>query len=247
MHNRGKSMKYTLIKPDGSEQILLDVPKYDYNWQNIYRLREPLPAPAGSFVKVEAHWDNSTGNPANPDPTIDVPWGDGTNYEMLVGFVDYIDAVEARPRPAPAGPQVERLLTLHPAEESYLVSVDGMGFGQQWGLVVPRAQGEPGKLYMVFGKLAISGSAKDIRQVGDETLVNAWMVTGGGGATMPLGFLVKPSADRTSLTGEVFFGKTLTAENLGELRGQGRKITGENMAAKAQRPESSAGSAGAGN
>ncbi len=138
MHNRGKSMKYTLVRPDGSEEILLDVPKYDYNWQNIYRLREPIAAPAGSIVKVEAHWNNSESNPGNPDPKIDVPWGDGTNYEMLVGFIDYIDATEARPRPAPVGPQLERLLSLHAADESFIVSVEGMGFGQQWGLVVPR-------------------------------------------------------------------------------------------------------------
>ncbi len=116
-----------------------------------------------------------------------------------------------------------------------------MGFGQQWGLVVPRTEGADGKLYMVFGKLVISASAKDVHQVGDETLVNAWMVTGGGGARMPLGFLVKPSADRAALSGEVFFGRELTAENLATLRGQGRAITGASVAAKTVRPESSAG------
>jgi hypothetical protein len=242
MHNRGKSMKYTLVEPDGSERILLDVPKYDYNWQNIYRLREPIPAPAGSFMKVEAHWDNSAGNPANPDPAIDVPWGDGTNNEMLVGFIDYIDATEARPRPAPAGPQLDRLLSLHRPDESFLVTVEGMGFGGQWGLVVPRDARADGKLYMILGKLVISASAKDVQLVGDETLINGWMFTSGGGATAPLGFLVKRSADGGSLTGELFFGRTLTAESIGALRGQGRKITGESVAAKQQaRQESSAG------
>jgi hypothetical protein len=244
MHNRGKSMKYVLVRPDGSEEILLDVPQYDYNWQNIYRLRQPIAAPAGSIVKVEAHWDNSAANPANPDPTMDVPWGDGTNNEMLVGFIDYIDAVETRPRPAPAAAQVERLLGLHDPAQSYLVSVDGMGFGQQWGLVVPDATGEPGELYMVLGKLVLSTTAHDVRRVGDEVLVNAFMVTSGGGARMPLGFLVKPSADGGALTGEVFFGRELTAENVGAMRGQGRPITGESMAARSAKPESSAGAGG---
>ena len=106
--------------------------------------------------------------------------------------------------------------------------------------MVPRQEGADGKLYMVLGKLVISGSTKGVQQVGDETLVNAWMFTSGGGATMPLGFLVKPSADRAAISGEVFFGRELTPENLATLRGQGRAITGESVAAKATRQESSA-------
>ena len=245
MHNRGKSMKYTLVRPDGAEQVLLDVPEYDYNWQNIYRFREPVVAPAGSIVRVEAHWDNSAANPGNPDPTQDVPWGDGTNSEMLVGFIDYIDATETRPRPAPAGPQLERLLGLHGAADSYLVTVDGMGFGSQWGLVVPLDEGAPGELYMVMGKLVISTTVKDVERVGDEMLVNAAIITGGGGAVMPLGFLVRRSEDGTALAGEVFFGRVLTADTLDSMRGQGRSITGESLSARMLRQESSAGGAGA--
>jgi hypothetical protein len=77
--------------------------------------------------------------------------------------------------------------------------------------------------------------------VGDEVLVNAYRVTGGGGARMPLGFLAKPSADGGALTGEVFFGRELTPETVGALRGQGRAFSGESMAARGARPESSAG------
>ena len=241
MHNRGKSMKYTLVRPDGSEEILLDVPEYDYNWQNIYRFREPIAAPAGSLMRVEAHWDNSEANPGNPNPKADVPWGDGTNNEMLVGFIDYIDATEARPRPAPAGPQLERLLGLHDVQESYLVTIDGMGFGNQWGLVVPRAEEDPGELYMVMGKLVISTTVKDIRQVGDEVLVNAAIITGGGGAVMPLGFLVRRSSDGGALAGEIFFGRALEPDTLDAMRGQGRPITGESLAVRAAKQESSAG------
>jgi hypothetical protein len=244
MHNRGKSMKYVLERPDGSSEVLLSVPHYDYNWQNIYRFREPVTAPAGSIVKVEAHWDNSEGNPANPDHKIDVPWGDGTNNEMLVGFIDYIDAEEARPRPAPALPQLTRLLGLHAPEESFLVSVEGMSFGGQWGLVVPREEGGEGELYMVLGKLVISTSARNVHHVGDEVLVNASILTGGGGARLPLGFLVKPTPDGSSLAGEVFFGRVLTEDNLGEMRGTGRALTGQSMASETFRQQSSAGGAG---
>ncbi|HVR29263.1 MAG TPA: hypothetical protein VMS86_06970 [Thermoanaerobaculia bacterium] len=244
MHNRGKSMKYVLERPDGTREVLLDVPRYDYNWQNIYRFREPVAVPAGSLVRVEAHWDNSAANPGNPDPTIDVPWGDGTDKEMLVAFIHYIDATEPRPRPAPAGPQLERLLGLHGAEESYLVTIDGMGFGNQWGLVVPETEGEPGELYMVMGKLVISATVHDLRRAGDEVLVNAAMITNGGGARMPLGFLVKKSPDGGALSGEVFFGRELTAENVGAMRGQGRAINGQSVAARLQRAEGSAGAGG---
>jgi hypothetical protein len=110
--------------------------------------------------------------------------------------------------------------------------------------VVPRTADEIGKLYMVLGKLVISASAKDVHRIGDEMLVNAWMFINGGGATMPLAFAVKQSADHSALTGEVFFGKTLTAENIGGLRGQGRKITGESLAVKQQARHESSGGAG---
>lgn len=241
MHQRGKSMRYVLERPDGTREVLLDVPEYDYDWQNIYRFREPVEVPAGSIVHVEARWDNSEQNPANPDPTVDVPWGDGTDNEMLVGFIDYIDAHETRPRPAPAKPQIERLLRLHPPDDAYFLSVEGMGFGGPWGLVVPDAPGEPGELYMVMGKLMFSNTLHDVYRLGEEVALNAGILTSGGGTRMPLGFLVRESADGRKLQGELFFGREVTAENVGELRGKGRPVTGESLAAWTLRQKSSAG------
>jgi hypothetical protein len=239
MHNRGKSMKYTLERPDGSSEVLLDVPAYDYNWQNIYRFREPVPAPAGSIVAVEAHWDNSAANPANPDPSLDVPWGDGTNNEMLVAFIDYIDAEEKAPRPVPATPEVTRLLTRHRAEDAYLVGIDGMGFGGKWGLVVPENPDEPGELYLVMGKLMFSTSIHGIVREGSEYILNAGMISSGGGTRTPLAFVVEKSADGATLAGEVFFGRELAPEDLAEVRGKGRALQGASLAATAA--ESSAG------
>lgn len=241
MHQRGKSMRYVLERPDGTREVLLDVPEYDYNWQNIYRFREPVEAPAGSIVHVEAHWDNSESNPANPDPTTDVPWGDGTDNEMLVGFIDYIDAVETRPRPAPAQPQVERLLGLHSPQEAYLIAVDGMGFGGPWGLVVPADRQRPGELYMVMGNLMFSTTVHDLRHLGEEILLNAGILTSGGGTRTPLAFLLRKSPDGQELTGEVFFGRQLSEDNVDALRGQGRSLKGESLAARSLRQESSAG------
>ncbi|WP_161602262.1 redoxin domain-containing protein [Tautonia marina] len=88
MHVRGKSFRYRATYPDGSREVLLSVPAYDFNWQSVYRLAEPKRLPAGTVIECEAHFDNSAGNAANPDPTIEVRWGDQTWEEMLAGFLD---------------------------------------------------------------------------------------------------------------------------------------------------------------
>src|SRR5690606_8585784 len=79
MHLRGKSFRYIAEFSDGRpSEILLDVPRYDFNWQNSYILAEPLRLPKGSSIHCIAHYDNSENNPANPDPTSSVRWGDQT-------------------------------------------------------------------------------------------------------------------------------------------------------------------------
>ena len=89
MHLRGKSMRYTAKYPDGREEILLDVPGYDFNWQLTYSPQEPLVVPAGTVITVDAVFDNSADNLANPDPSIVVTWGEETTDEMMIGFMDY--------------------------------------------------------------------------------------------------------------------------------------------------------------
>jgi hypothetical protein len=91
MHLRGKSFSYTAQYPDGTSEILLYVPNYDFNSQNIYRLAEPKLMPKGTTIHCEAHYDNSAENPANPDPSRTVLWGEQTWDEMLWGLLDYID------------------------------------------------------------------------------------------------------------------------------------------------------------
>jgi len=86
MHVRGKDMTYTAIYPDGTSEVLLTVPKYDFNWQITYELATPKLLPKGSRVEVVAHYNNSPSNKYNPDPTKDVKWGDQTWEEMMIGF-----------------------------------------------------------------------------------------------------------------------------------------------------------------
>ncbi|HKP88111.1 MAG TPA: DUF3471 domain-containing protein [Blastocatellia bacterium] len=96
MHKRGKDMKYEVIYPDGRRETLLAVPRYNFSWQYMYRLKEPLLIPKGSKMIVTAHYDNSERNKNNPDPTKVVRWGDPTYDEMMIGYMDYVVKVPAR-------------------------------------------------------------------------------------------------------------------------------------------------------
>jgi hypothetical protein len=89
MNLRGKDFKYTLVLPDGTSKVLLNVPKYDFNWQLNYWLKEPIAAPKGSKLECLAHHDNSTNNKFNPDPTKTIYWGPQTWEEMMIGWFDY--------------------------------------------------------------------------------------------------------------------------------------------------------------
>jgi len=89
MHLRGKDFLYELTRPDGHKEVLLSVPQFDFNWQNTYRLAKPVVVPKGSTMHCVAHFDNSKENPANPDPTKLVRWGDQTWEEMMIGWVTY--------------------------------------------------------------------------------------------------------------------------------------------------------------
>ncbi len=88
MHLRGKSFSYELLKPNGDRLPLLDVPKYDFNWQTAYEVSERMKIPAGSRVYCRAAFDNSDENPFNPDSSQTVRWGDQTDDEMMIGYFD---------------------------------------------------------------------------------------------------------------------------------------------------------------
>ena len=91
MHLRGDTFEFRAEYPDGGSEILLRVEGYDFDWQTTYRLAEPKPMPAGARLRCVATYDNSGGNPRNPDPARDVSWGRETTDEMMIGFVDYYE------------------------------------------------------------------------------------------------------------------------------------------------------------
>jgi hypothetical protein len=87
-HLRGTRWQYKLEKPDGTSEVILNVPHYDFNWQTYYLFAKPLEVPAGAKITSMAWYDNSADNKHNPDPTKDVHWGDQTWEEMqYTGFL----------------------------------------------------------------------------------------------------------------------------------------------------------------
>ena len=89
MHLRGKSAQILFHYPDGRTEMGLNVPQYDFNWQRIYYLKEPVAIPKGTRIEFVGEWDNSAANPLNPDPTVEVLYGPKTLDEMYTGNVYY--------------------------------------------------------------------------------------------------------------------------------------------------------------
>jgi hypothetical protein len=100
MHTRGKEMTYVLTYPDGREQVVLSVPNYDFNWQVMYELKEPLKIPAGSTMKTIGSYDNSVANKWNPAPHKEVYWSEQSWDEMYIGFMDV--SIDKRERKKPS-------------------------------------------------------------------------------------------------------------------------------------------------
>jgi hypothetical protein len=90
MHGRGKDFEYSVKLPSGENRMLLRVPNYRATWQLWYDLAEPVVLPKGTVIECTAHFDNSTNNPLNPDPTKEVAWGDQSWEEMMVGFFNVV-------------------------------------------------------------------------------------------------------------------------------------------------------------
>jgi hypothetical protein len=95
MHLRGKDARYVAFYPNGRRETLLHVPAWDFSWQTDYSFREPKKIPAGTRIEYTAIFDNSPGNPANPNPQAAVAPGGKTTDEMMLGYLTF---TESRPR-----------------------------------------------------------------------------------------------------------------------------------------------------
>ena len=93
MHKRGKDFKYVAHLPGGEAKELLFA-HYDFAWQESYLLPDPMFLPAGTKLECIGHFDNSSANPNNPDPSAAVRWGRQTFEEMFIGYFDTVVPVE---------------------------------------------------------------------------------------------------------------------------------------------------------
>jgi hypothetical protein len=89
MHTRGKAAKFEALYPDGSTEVLIDIPRYDFTWQTVYYYKDMKPLPAGSLLKFTAWYDNSEeySRERGFDPAQNVGFGQKSSDEMMMGFV----------------------------------------------------------------------------------------------------------------------------------------------------------------
>lgn len=99
MHFRGKSMETEAIYPDGHKEVLMNVPKYDFRWQETYFLKHQFVLPKGTRLVTTAYFDNSQNNPLNPDPSKTIRWGEPSNEEMMGFWLAFAD-VDQTDKPA---------------------------------------------------------------------------------------------------------------------------------------------------
>jgi hypothetical protein len=88
MHLRGSGFEFQILRGPGQVDTLLNVDSYNFHWQLTYVLKTPLKLAAGTRLMWTGHFDNSAGNPMNPDPEAEVTWGAQSWDEMMVGFFD---------------------------------------------------------------------------------------------------------------------------------------------------------------
>ena len=224
MHQRGRSMRYDLTTPDGATKTLLDVAKYDFNWQWIYQPANFIDVPAGARVDVYGTFDNTAENPGNPDPTQQIYFGEGSNAEMLIGFFEYIPAEGVRPRPYRTQDVIGTILAPHPADETYRLDVK-TGFATiVWGMHLPRDGA--GTFYLLDGTRMATISIDDVTWHDDGTAVAHMRFFEDVGRPIPMTVYIELSDSQTP-QGAIYIGEPMPeTPNLDEAR---LRFTGQRM------------------
>ena len=123
MHTRGKNMDLIAHYPNGESQSLINIPNYNFDWQLFYYPQTPVSLPAGTRLDIVAHYDNSAGNPTNPDPSVDVGFGTQTNDEMLFNVFEFVADVGVSPKPASDETRRDALVASLPTGSTFSVDL----------------------------------------------------------------------------------------------------------------------------
>ena len=123
MHTRGKDMDLIAHYPNGESQSLINIPKYDFDWQLFYYPQKPVPLPAGTRLDIVAHYDNSANNPINPNPDVAVGFGTQTNDEMMFNVFEFVADVGVSPKPASDETRRDALVSSLPAGSTFSVDL----------------------------------------------------------------------------------------------------------------------------
>ena len=162
MHLRGKDMTMSATFPDGRRETLLNVPAYDFNWQLFYYPKQRVALPRGTRIDLVAHYDNSTANRHNPDPTKAVRFGEASTAEMMFGLFEFTADAGVSPKPATDRSRMDALMMTMPRESTYLLEVP-------WGpqptpivLSLPRS-GEAATIYVPLLGLVMPQAVDEVK------------------------------------------------------------------------------------
>jgi len=139
MHVRGTDMKMTATFPNGKQQVLLNVPRYDFNWQLFYYPVTPVSLPRGTRVDVVAHYDNTAANRSNPNPNKRVTFGETTADEMMFGTFEFIAKEGVSPRKPDDRMRLGVIMSTFSPKASYLVSAPSLLGTMNSALYLPKS------------------------------------------------------------------------------------------------------------
>ncbi len=207
MHYRGKDFTFTAKYPDGTQEVLLSVPNYDFGWQTNYLVREPIQIPAGTVIETLAHFDNSTNNINNPDPTKNVRFGNESYDEMMIGFVDFVvdEGMRMKPLSEIRRSKIPELAAMHPGHV-YAVTASDPEFLAP--LYLPR-EGE-GIFFVIYDGSLVKAKVWDI--VWDGSQFTATVESPNGDVSLT-GKLTADGGIETFLGETAFNGKIWSTES----------------------------------
>ncbi len=167
MHMRGKEMSFVAKYPDGREETLLDVPKYDFNWQWFYYPAKEVILPADTEITIHATYDNSEKNKNNPNPDQTLTFGEGSADEMMFGFMEFVPVEGVKPKPISPERKLAKMTAKFPANEIYTINA-GMGMmSMKTSMHLPK-EGGKGTWYFAFGGSVMPIDLTDVKWTGNE-------------------------------------------------------------------------------